>query len=444
MKKIIQIGTAIMMTFVMTGCQKEEMALKGEEFNVEYGENIPTDVKNYLDNSDEFMKNTEISGIPENEKGKTYPAIGQYELKLVNEKMQEKVTVNVQDTTAPVFTDKNTSVTIENGKKIDTKIFKVQDLSEVKITIDDSQIDYTKAGDYIIKVKATDKSNNSTEKEVKLTIKKKETKTNTENSSTTKNTPSSKTSKTSGSSNTSNKTSTKGNQSSNSTSQNNGSSSSSGNNSDNSSNNSGNSSSSSQKHWISNLNVAKNYSKIMIASAPSSSSRQGTFTYYQKVNGDWKEVLETTADFGKAGLGTASESSTKTPIGQYTFTKLMGISPNPGTNLAYHKIDSNDYWCGETLYNQFVDEDVTEHHCSKNNDEHLIDYSSQYKYAAAFSYNTSNIKGKESAFFLHCANSIHYTGGCVAIPTSQMKKVMQAIDGNTVFIIDLESNITNY
>ncbi len=175
-----------MMTFVMTGCQKEEMTLKAEEFNVEYGENIPTDVKNYLGNSDEFMKNTEISGIPENEKGKTYPAIGQYELKLVNEKMQEKVTVNVQDTTAPVFTDKNTTVTIENGKKIDTKIFKVQDLSEVKITIDDSQIDYTKAGDYIIKVKATDKSNNSTEKEVKLTIKKKETKANTENSSTTK------------------------------------------------------------------------------------------------------------------------------------------------------------------------------------------------------------------------------------------------------------------
>ena len=54
------------------------------------------------------------------------------------------------------------------------------------------------------------------------------------------------------------------------------------------------------------------------------------------------------------------------------------------------------------------------------------------------------MKGKGSAFFLHCSNHIPYTGGCVAIGISYMKQIMQQIDGNTVMIIDLEKNIPQY
>ena len=445
MRKSLQVFLVLLVSLMVSGCQQEQMKLKNKELTVEYGEIISSDVQNYLDNSDDYLKETVMKGIPQNEKGKEYPSVGEYFLTLSHDKESMKVKVNIKDTTAPVFTDKNTAVTVENGKKIEKNIFKATDLSPVEIKVEDSQVNYDKAGNYTVKVKATDKYNNTAQKEVKLTVKeKKVVKTSEKTSTTSKKTTSNKSTQ---KSNTSNKT---GNSSSNSSNKNNGTSNSGTSNGSGtgntgtSSGTSGSSSSSSNDLWVANLKVAKSYSKIMIASAPSSSSRQGTFIYYQKVNGKWKEVLKTTADFGKAGVGTGSENSTRTPIGQYTFTKLMGISSNPGTQLTYHRIDNNDYWCGETLYNQFVDEDVTEHSCSKKNDEHLIDYPSQYKYAAAFSYNTSNIKGKGFAFFLHCANSIHYTGGCVAIPTSQMKKVMQAIDSNTVFIIDLEKNITKY
>ena len=87
---------------------------------------------------------------------------------------------------------------------------------------------------------------------------------------------------------------------------------------------------------------------------------------------------------------------------------------------------------------------MTQHNCSKVNDEHLADYTLPYRYTAAFSYNSGNIKGKGFAYFLHSKGNYNYTGGCVAIDHSQMKKVMQEIDGNTVFIIDLKKNVEKY
>lgn len=444
MKKYFQIGLAMMTALMVSGCQQEKMKLKNQEYTIEYGDTISNDVSTYLNNTKEYMKEVQISGIPANEDGKEYPAVGNYELELSNKNDSVKVSVAVKDTVAPIFTDKTESVTVENGKKLDTKLFTAKDLSKVQMTIDDSKVDYSKAGEYKVIVKATDKSNNTTQKEVQLTVKKKET-TDTKKETTTS-TTSSQSSSNKTSTNSSQSTSNKQNQTS---SNNSNSSSSSDNKNESTSNNSGSTGSTgsgtnSQDLWVSNLKVAKSYSKIMIASAPSSSSRQGTFTYYQKVDGKWKEVLETTAYFGSNGVGAGKEGGRKSPVGQYTFTKLMGLSSNPGTQLPYHRIDNNDYWCGETLYNQFVDEDVTQHNCSKKNDEHLADYTLPYRYVAAFSYNPGNVKGKGFAYFLHSKGNTNYTGGCVAISNTQMKKVMQAIDGNTVFIIDLHKNITKY
>lgn len=192
------------------------------------------------------------------------------------------------------------------------------------------------------------------------------------------------------------------------------------------------------------LTVARYYSKIIIVSTSDYSARSGRLRYFKNSNGSWDKVMDTGCHVGKAGIGTASEYSTKTPTGQYTFTKLMGIAGNPGTIMSYHQIDDNDYWCGGSNYNEFVDEDVQEHPCSKENDEHLLTYYEQYQYVAAFNYNPNNIEGKGSAFFLHCQGGPAYTGGCVAIPTGDMRELICEIDTDTVMIIDLEDNIADY
>ncbi len=197
---------------------------------------------------------------------------------------------------------------------------------------------------------------------------------------------------------------------------------------------------------VSNLKAAQSTKKIIIVSAVSRTTSSATLQYFRKSGGQWKEVIHTKAYIGKNGLGKTAEGDNKTPVGLYHFTMVMGIASNPGTIMPYHQIDSNDYWCGgPNYYNQFVDEDVQPHLCSKVNDEHLITYTQQYQYLAALDYNPENIYGKGSAIFLHCTGSNPYTAGCIAVSKSDMKKLMKKIDESTVIIIDLASRIkSNY
>lgn len=398
---------------VLTGCQKkaeEKMKLYKDSVSLEYGESVSKNINDYLDNSEDFLKGVKIENMPENEPEKSYPAIGDYEIILKKDSQEKKVNIIIKDTIAPVLKNIKSKYEVDFGMKLDIKEIKADDLSNVTISYDDSTVNYKKAGSYEAKIIASDTSGNKAEKKVIVVIHPEKKKENSEKKTNLKSANSSPTSGSATQNDKSNSLSSK----------------------------------KPKKSLIETLKVSNKYSKVFIVSSKSYSARQGLFTYYHKVNGSWRKEFETTAYVGKAGMGKASENSSKTPVGQYTFTKLMGLYDNPGTAMSYHKIDDNDYWCGETYYNQFVDEDHHEHNCSKKKDERLSDYPTSYQYIAAFNYNSANVKGKGSAFFLHCSNHIPYTGGCVAIGISYMKQIMQQIDGNTVMIIDLEKNISQY
>ncbi|MCD7840015.1 MAG: hypothetical protein LUG46_05225, partial [Erysipelotrichaceae bacterium] len=195
---------------------------------------------------------------------------------------------------------------------------------------------------------------------------------------------------------------------------------------------------------VSSLQVADDTNKIIVVTASSTTATTGTFRYFKKSNGTWKEIIYTTAYLGQKGINKTKEGDRKTPTGLYHFSKLMGIASNPGTQMTYTKITKSMYWCGDKkYYNQFIDESKQTHNCNHSNDEHLIDYTNEYQYVAALDYNSSCTYGKGSAIFLHCTGNTKYTGGCVAISKSNMKKMMTEIDENTVIIIDLTSNITS-
>ncbi|MCD7893246.1 MAG: L,D-transpeptidase family protein [Erysipelotrichaceae bacterium] len=195
---------------------------------------------------------------------------------------------------------------------------------------------------------------------------------------------------------------------------------------------------------VSSLQVADETDKIIVVTASSTSTSSGTFRYFKKTNGTWKEVIYTTAYLGQNGINKTKEGDRKTPTGLYHFSKLMGIASNPGTQMSYTKINKYMYWCGsKKYYNQFIDESKQEHNCNHSNDEHLIDYTTCYQYIAALDYNSSCTYGKGSAIFLHCTGNSKYTGGCVAISKSNMKQMMTEIDKDTVIIIDLTSNISS-
>ena len=213
LNKLLYGLSAIAIMSMLVGCTKEEMKLKQDSYIIEYGKNINDDVKTYLDNTDDFIKETKLSGIPDNEKEKQYPAIGEYELTLKNSNQENKIKVIVKDTVAPKLKDIKEQYEIEYGKKLDIKNIKADDLAKVTITLEDSSVNYNKAGTYDATVIAKDSSGNESKQNIKIKVKDEEKKetvqsTNKSNSNT------SSTSKKSSSASSGNSSSSKNNSSS--------------------------------------------------------------------------------------------------------------------------------------------------------------------------------------------------------------------------------------
>lgn len=193
----------ILMFPMLVGCQKETMTLKIDSVTVEYGSSISVKAEDYLKNEKDFLDKVEVAVNAENEKDKEYPPKGEYELLLKHDDNIEKVKVIVKDTIAPKLEIKD-KYTIEYNSKLDQKELKATDLSKTTITLDDSKVNYKKAGTYKATVIAKDESNNETKKEIEIVVKE-EKKEQTEKKSNSANSSSSAKGKSSSSSSSSSK-----------------------------------------------------------------------------------------------------------------------------------------------------------------------------------------------------------------------------------------------
>ncbi len=200
LNKLLYGLSAIAVMSILVGCAKEEMKLKQDSYTIEYGETIQTDIKTYLDNTDDFIKETKLSGVPENETEKEYPAIGEYVLTLQHNKDEGSVKVTVQDTVAPVFKDVKDNYEVDYGKNFDVNNIKALDLSTVEYTLDDSKVNYKKAGTYDATVIAKDSSGNQAKQNIKIKVKEEEKKETTKSTNKSNSNTSSKSSKKSSSS----------------------------------------------------------------------------------------------------------------------------------------------------------------------------------------------------------------------------------------------------
>ncbi len=163
-------------------------------------------------------------------------------------------------------------------------------------------------------------------------------------------------------------------------------------------------------------------------------------------DGSWKEILHTDATVGVNGVGPTTEWSRTTPAGIYSFGTAFGIKSNPGTVFSYTKVNSSHYWVDDVnskYYNQFVSTSTTAQDWSSA--EHLIDYDPSYRYALSINYNEDCVPGVGSAIFLHCWRGQNQpTLGCVAVPESSMKYILQNVKLDCKIIIDNGDAIKNY
>ena len=160
-------------------CFFKKVSLKKDTFTFEYGEQIELKAADILDTDDKtVLSSFNIDSIP-NEKGKNYPAIGEYSLDLEytfqNKTYDETITVNVKDTTKPVIKAKTKELHIAQGDDSYDyqKNFDITDLSPCEATYDSSKVNTSKPGSYTLHVSASDSSNNKAELEIDVVVDKK-------------------------------------------------------------------------------------------------------------------------------------------------------------------------------------------------------------------------------------------------------------------------------
>jgi L,D-peptidoglycan transpeptidase YkuD (ErfK/YbiS/YcfS/YnhG family) len=163
--------------------------------------------------------------------------------------------------------------------------------------------------------------------------------------------------------------------------------------------------------------------------ARSSRSTTATVTAWQKGADGWTAVIgPVTARIGAAGVGVASEQTSRTPAGVFSLTEAFGRLADPGTALPYRVIDPGAWWVSDAaspLYNRFQECARASCPFDTSAGEHLLDAGASYDRAVVIDYNRSPVvAGAGSAFFLHVTNGAA-TAGCVAIPETSLVAIMR-------------------
>ena len=159
-----------------------KLVVKAETMDVEYGNEISTKAFDYLDaekvDKDIIAKTNVTIDISNHDKSDNeYISIGEYLVKLTYEDETVEVKVNVKDTTKPIFDkfEKEIEITKDCKPTDDVlnellKKFTAKDLQKVTISLDDSEVDYSKEGTYKATVQAVDASKNEATQETTIKI----------------------------------------------------------------------------------------------------------------------------------------------------------------------------------------------------------------------------------------------------------------------------------
>ncbi len=176
---------------------------------------------------------------------------------------------------------------------------------------------------------------------------------------------------------------------------------------------------------------------ITVTAAPGATT--GTLTAWELRGGTWAQVLTTSARLGSAGIGVASEGSTRTPQGTWTTTETFGRLGNPGTGLPYRFVDGDDWWISDTAsprYNEYAQCRPGTCPFDERVSENLAAMGAVYDHAVVLDYNRPGVPGAGSAFFLHVANGAA-TAGCVAVDRTSLVALLRWLRPDAAPVISI-------
>ena len=193
--------------------------------------------------------------------------------------------------------------------------------------------------------------------------------------------------------------------------------------------------------WVTKLDAAKDAEQMIVIAGVDKTTAYITMHEKNK-DGKWQQIIATPGFIGLDGLGKADIDHCYTPVGTFTVDKAFGLADDPGCQLEYTKVDDTYYWSGDPKhdFNKLVStKDVPD--LDTENSEHIADFDYAYQYVLNMGYNSECDPKKGYAFFFHCFRvNRPYTGGCVAVPESIMKFIMQHIKPGCKFTINSLKN----
>jgi L,D-peptidoglycan transpeptidase YkuD (ErfK/YbiS/YcfS/YnhG family) len=171
----------------------------------------------------------------------------------------------------------------------------------------------------------------------------------------------------------------------------------------------------------------------------SASGSYANVVAWQWRSGVWHAVVQTrSARIGANGLVAASQrkqGTNTTPAGTFTMTEAFGIAANPGTEMPYHQVTSDDWWVEDNnsaYYNVMRGASqggfaVTT--AGINGSEQLITFTTQYRYVVVINFNRppNAVRYRGAGIFLH-VNGPGATAGCVSVPLSTMAAIITWLD----------------
>jgi L,D-peptidoglycan transpeptidase YkuD (ErfK/YbiS/YcfS/YnhG family) len=179
------------------------------------------------------------------------------------------------------------------------------------------------------------------------------------------------------------------------------------------------------------LGFAPPGTQVVTVAAASARSTTAKLTGWERVGNGWRiAVGPVTARIGSAGVGAASESSTRTPAGTFRLTEAFGRAADPGTALPHRRVDGDDWWVSDVnspRYNRYAQCAPGTCDFDERAGENLYAQGAVYDQAVVIDYNREGRRGAGSAFFLHIGNG-RPTAGCVAIERYALEKLMRWLE----------------
>ncbi|MEU2349986.1 L,D-transpeptidase family protein [Modestobacter sp. NPDC049651] len=175
------------------------------------------------------------------------------------------------------------------------------------------------------------------------------------------------------------------------------------------------------------LGVRPPGSQVVTVVAASARATSAKLTAWERRGDGWVAVLgPVTATVGAAGVGQASESTSRTPAGTFSLTEAFGRG-DPGTALPYRVVDGDDWWVSDVAsprYNRYAQCVPGSCDFDERAGENLLRPDGVYDNAVVIDYNRGGRPGAGSAFFLHVSNGAP-TAGCVAIGRADLTALLR-------------------